>query len=187
MLRQTRTLLLILAAIVLLFVFAPAGQVASQQIDRVFVTNLPRIQQIEGEVTVEGPVHLATLVAFEEITVAPVEPTETTRLIDAGTLVTDGFPSVVLSLDGVVKGTVQKTGRVGAILVPDVESVQEAFDQRGLMHFALEATAGAISSKTPYFASAQPRHRVAFPSYRVLLYNTTDKAVDVNLYAYLTN
>ena len=28
---------------------------------------------------------------------------------------------------------------------------------------------------------------VAFPSYRVMLYNTTDKTVTTNLYAYLTN
>jgi hypothetical protein len=28
---------------------------------------------------------------------------------------------------------------------------------------------------------------VAFPRYRVFLYNTTDKTVTVNLYAYLTN
>ena len=44
-----------------------------------------------------------------------------------------------------------------------------------------------MSSHTPYFASSQPRFTVAFQAYQVYLYNTTDKTVTVDLYAYLTD
>jgi hypothetical protein len=125
--------------------------------------------------------------AFRDLTVPPVQPTDTTRLVDAGVLVTDGFPSVVLSLHGVVKGSVQKSGTIGAILIPDDELIQEAFDEQGLIHFALETAAAGVNSKTPYFASKQPRYQVGFASYRIWLYNTTDKTVTANLFAYLTN
>ena len=53
--------------------------------------------------------------------------------------------------------------------------------------FALEATATGVTGDTPYFASAQPRYSVAFPRYKILLYNTTDKTVTLDVYAYLTN
>ena len=54
-------------------------------------------------------------------------------------------------------------------------------DMKGLMHFVLEAAANGVSSKTPYFASNQPRYTVGFTAYRVLLYNTTDKTVSANI------
>ena len=117
----------------------------------------------------------------------PVRREDTTRLVDGGRLVTDGFPSVVLSLHGLVKGHVQEVGAVGAILIPDEETIQEAFEELGIMHFYLETAANGVSAKTPYFASGQPRFTVAFPAYRILLYNTTDKTVTVNVFAYLTD
>jgi len=167
--------------------FTPVGQVASQGVQQVFVTNFPRVQTVEGEVAIRGPVTLARLVAFSGITVPPVKPTETTRLVEAGTLTTDGFPQVMLSLHGEVKGEVVKSGSVGAMLIPLQPSIQEAFNEQGLVHFALQTTAAGVSSATPYFASDQPQYRIGFQAYRVLLFNTTDKTVEVNLFAYLTN
>ncbi len=187
MVRQSLTAVLALLAIAAIFVFLPTGQAVSQRIQEVFVTNFPDLQRIEGKVTVEGPVRLSTLETFRDLTVPPVHPSETTRLVEAGHLVADGFPSVVLSLHGVVKGHVARPGTVGVMLVPDQPTIQEAFEEQGQVHFALEAAAAGVTSKTPYFASNQPRYTVGFPSYRVLLYNTTDKAVEVNLFAYLTN
>ncbi len=55
------------------------------------------------------------------------------------------------------------------------------------MHFFLETAARGVTSETPYFASGQPRYTVAFPRYRVLMYNTTDKTVSASLFAYMTN
>lgn len=174
------------AALAMVLLLTPAGQAVSQEIQQVFVTNFPEVQSIDGRVSVAGPVHLAELRSYEEILVPPVRPTETTRLIEAGTLDTDGYPAVVLSLHGLTRGDVKKSGDVGAILIPVEQRIEEGFNEQGLMPFSLETAASGVSADTPYFASAQPRYVVAFPRYRVLLYNTTDKSVTVSLYAYLT-
>lgn len=173
-------------AIGLTLVLTPVGQVASQSIREVFVVNFPDPQRVEGEVSLKDPVPMSRFVAFREVTVPPVRPEDTTRLIDAGALDTDGFPAVVLSLHGEVKGEVVKAGEVGTLVVPDEEAIRRAFDERGVVHFALRAAAGNVSSATPFFASDQPRYRVGFSRYRVLLYNTTDKAVTANVFVYLT-
>ena len=164
----------------------PVGQAISSDILQVYITNWPTTQTVKGEMVVTAPVPLATEVSFLEIIVPPVPRKETTRLIEAGTLVTEGFPSIVLSLHGEVRGQVQKPGSVGVILLPDEKSIQDAFDDQGAIHFALETEAPGINSRTPYFASKQPRYTVAFSSYKILLYNTTDKTVSANLYAYLS-
>jgi hypothetical protein len=170
----------------LLYVVARTPVVADG-LSEVFVTNFPAVQTVDGEVKIRGPVRLAELVSFNDVLVPPVRPTDTTRLLDAGVLQTAGFPNVVLSLHGQVKGSVARRGEVGAILLPAREPIQQAFNEQGLVHFALDVKAPDVSVETPYFASTQPRYTVGFDAYRVLLYNTTDKTVTVNLYAYLTN
>ena len=177
----------LLAAAGMLFVLAPSGDAVSQRIAEVFVTNFPDLFRVEGVVRVDGPVRLSTEESFREIIVPPVRRAETTRLVEAGTLSTQGFAQLVLSLQGQVKGEVNRPGGVGAILIPDEQSILDAFNDRGLFQFGLEVEAGGVAADTPYFASSQPRYYVGFPSYRILLYNTTDKTVTVNLYAYLTN
>lgn len=179
-------MLLGFAAVLTLLLLAPTGRPQSDDIRQVFVTNFPDPQRIKGEVTVATPIRLAELASFRNILVPPVQPSETTRLVSAGVLTTDGFPALVLSLHGQVKGNLVKGGSVGAILIPNEEPIQQAFQEQGLTAFALEVRAGLASSAS-YFASEQPRHVVAFPSYRVLLYNTTEKTVSADLYAYLTN
>jgi hypothetical protein len=187
MVRRSVIAVLALGAAALVLSLLPTGEVASQSVRQVFVTNFPDIQRIAGEVVVEGPVRLSKSLRIENLTVPPVERDETTRLVDAGVLEMEGFPEVVLSLHGVVKGHVGRPGAVGAILLPDEVTIQEAFREQAVMHFYLETAAEGVSSKTPYFASRQPRYTVAFPRYRVLMYNTTDKTVSANLFAYLTN
>ena len=176
-----------LGLVALVLLFGPIGEIASQAVQQVFVTNFPALQNIKGEVEITQPVPLSALVSFEQITVPPVKPSDTTRLVEAGTLQTNGFPRVVLSLHGQVKGSVLKVGDVGVMLIPEQEMIQEAFNEQGLVHFAMNAVARGVSTATPYFASSQPRYTIAFQAYRVLLYNTTDKTVTVNLFAYLTN
>ena len=185
--RRTLIATLVLATALVVWFFTPFSDVASQRIQQVIVANWPTKWMIDGEVSVKNPVRLSKLVSFEDILVAPVRPTDTTRLIDAGILETDGFPSVVISLHGFVKGDVKQPGEVGVILVPDEPTIQEAFNEQGLVHFSLRAESQGVSSLTPYFASNQPDFNVGFQSYKVLLYNTTDKTVTANVFAYLTN
>jgi len=154
-------------------------------VQEVIVTNFPGTQRIEGSVTVDGAVRQASFVSLEELEVPPVSRDDVQRLIDAGLLETEGFGAVVLSLTGGHKGRMKVAGNVGVILLPDVESVQRVFVDRGHMQYPLEVIAPAILD-VPHFHSDQPRFVLGFPRYRVLLYNTTDTTVTVNLYAYLT-
>ena len=185
--RRTLSAVALFVCAGLLLFLTPTGQTLSQSIERVIVTNFPAVQSITGEVRVQGAIRLAETVTFKEIIVPPVKPSDPTRLVEAGKLVTDGFPNVVLSLHGVVRGEVKNSGDVGAILIPDDRMIQDAFNEMGFMHFSIEAVAAGVSPKTPYFASNQPKHTVGFQSYKIFLYNTTDKTVTVNLFAYLTN
>lgn len=175
------------AAIVAVWVLTPFGEVVSQSIESVIVTNFPDVQRVSGEVRVTGPIQLSRMERFEDILVPPVRPEETTRLVEAGTLKTAGFPKVVLSLHGLVRGELKQIGDVGVLLVPEEAPILQAFNEVGQVHFALQAIAGGVTHRTPYFASTQPAYQVGFQAYRVFLYNTTDKSVTVNVYAYLTN
>ena len=169
------------------FVLAPAGKVAADGIQQVLVTNWPGVFAVEGTVSIKAPIKTGQLVARRDVVVPPVFPKDTTRLINAGTLDCDGFTQMVLSLQGQTKGEVVRPGRVGAILIPDDEPIVRAFDEKGLTQFELELEATNVSSSSTYFDSNQPRYPIAFPRYRVYLYNTADKSVTVNFYAYMTN
>jgi hypothetical protein len=48
-------------------------------------------------------------------------------------------------------------------------------------------TASLPAGSSQSFSSNPIRHIIGFPRYRVRLYNTSDKTVSVNLFAYLTN
>jgi len=168
------------------FLLWPAGAAVSQSIQEVFVTNWPAVQAIEGTVRLDGPVRLSETVRRTDLVVAPVGPRDTTRLVEAGAIDVAGFGHVTLSLFGITKGEVGRSGTVGAILIPDQETVVQAFHERGETLFALEVLAAGVSAASPYFASTQPRLQVGFPRYRVYLYNTSDKTTDVELVAYLT-
>ena len=161
--------------------------VQQQQITPVLVTNFPDPHRVRGTVKIEGPVRLASLVEFEEILVPPVRRSDTTRLVDAGVLVTSGFPNVVLSLHGAVNGDLTRSGNIAAVLIPDEESIMTAFDEEGLAHFSLKVSAVGARGGIAHFASDQPKYTIGFDAYRVFLYNETDKTVTANLFAYLTN
>ena len=186
--RRPRAVVPILLIMTLLLAFTPAAPPRSQEdVQRVFITNFPQTQQVTGMVAIDGVVRHATVQHLKDLLVAPVGPKETTRLLPAGTLTTDGFTSVVLSLNGQTKGRALRAGSVGALLIPDEETVTRAFEEEGLFQFPMEIKASSVPGASLYFASEPRRFTVGFPRYRVLLYNTTDKTVNVSLHAYLTN
>ncbi len=164
-----------------------APPATSQEVSFVRVTNFPPIQEINGAVEIEGPLRLAQLVVLREITLPPVRSDESTRWVDAGVVETSGFPNIVLSLNGEIKGELMKSASIVAVLIPTEESVVDAFDQEGVVQFGLNVSATGETGAKPYFASDQPRYTVGFDAYRVYLYNETNKTVTVNLFAYLTN
>lgn len=150
------------------------------------MTNFPMTQRVNGAVAVEGVVHQAALTSLREIEVPPVAPTDVRRLIDGGVVPTDGFGAVVLSLAGQPKGMVRQKGQVGAILFPDEEPIVHTFEEKGLIQFPMEVRADVPVSAANFNSDLQ-RNMVGFPRYRVMLYNTTDRTVSVDVYAYLTN
>ena len=176
----------VLLAVVVLAVLAVLVAAAGREVLDVQVLNFPDPQRVRGVVTIEGTIRHADLVRLPDIIVPPVKPTETTRLVSAGTVVTDGFTHAVLSLNGITKGDALKGGVVGAYFLPEEESVARSFIEAGQVQFPLEVIA-QTAPLGAYFASKPERQVLGFPSYRVLLYNTTDKTVTVNLFAYLTN
>jgi len=170
----------------LLFFLAGAGP--ADEIQKIFVTNFPSLQQVSGTVSVEGTIRHGAPRHFKEIIVPPVNPGEVSRLISAGTIEADGFTSVVLALNGQSRGKLPlKSGVVGAILVPDEESVLRVFEEDGKAQFPIEIKTAALTGSSTHVASEAQRFLVGFPRYRIWLYNTSDRTISANLYAYLTN
>lgn len=173
-------------ALMLLFLTLPAAGAADEAIRAVRVVNFPAVQKVQGEVTIPVAVPHASLVSLRDVTVPPVEPSERGRLIDAGVVAAEGYTGVVLSLSGRAAGRALRSGAVGAYLIPDEETVMQAYEEDGLLQFPIEISAPLTQGTSRMHASQQERRTLGFPRYRVRLYNTTDKTVSVNLFAYLT-
>jgi hypothetical protein len=185
--RGSIAVLLLLAGLAAGAWLTSAPPATSQEVSFVRVTNFPAVQKIDGKVEIDGPIRLAKLASLREITLPPVRSDQTTRWVDGGVVETGGFPNVVLSLNGEIKGELTKPGSIVAVLIPTEKSVIDAFDEKGVVQFALNVAAMGQTGAQPYFASEQPRYTVGFDAYRVYLYNETDKTVTANLFAYLTN
>ncbi len=185
-----RRLLLTITAVAaasLLFVLLPSGRAFSQQILEVVVNNFPEVQTVSGSVAIPEPIPHSAMFRQLEVVVPAIPRNETTNLIEADELLNaDGFTHVVLSLQGTVKGTLGRAGQVGAVLLPAEEAVDRAFNDEGAMQLPLEVFA-VLSRKEVVTFSAQERLQIGFPSYKIYFYNSTDKAAEVNLYAYLTH
>lgn len=178
------TLAAALAAILFL-TLPPWGTAHSLPPDEVVVTNLPAVQQIEGNVSVVGTIRHAVTGRRVNLIVPPVDRNATADLVELEPIDTDGFTAVTLSLHGQVRGRVLRAGSVGAILVPDETSVLEALNQRGIFTFPLEV-ASTLANKEETDFSVEKRFPLGFPRYRIYLYNSTDRTVDAHLYLYLT-
>lgn len=179
--------LAVLVVLTLAVVPWSGGTGDAQDVAPVEVVNLPSVQKVQGTVSVGEPIPQTRLVRFRNVVVSPVGRGDTTSLVEAGSVKTDGFTHVVLALRGEVQGKLAREGMVGAILLPEEEPVVRTFEQAGLYQFPLTVTATVRARDRGYFASEPARTELAFPSYRIFLYNETDRSVEVDLYAYLTN
>jgi hypothetical protein len=77
-------------------------------------------------------------------------------------------------------------GAVGVLLVPDVPEVTTALRTYGILQFELGVEAPVSTSKAGLFSSQPTTFRLAFPRYRVLLYNAAQKSAEATVYAYLS-
>ncbi len=145
------------------------------------------VEPITGEVSVKGPIPQGQAVILRDLEVGPVSKKEYLRLEKGGTVSAEGFTTMVVSLAGMQRVSPTKGGEVGAILLPAEDLPLRAWEEHGQKLFALETHARSEPNALPYFASEPLRAVVAFPRYRVLLYNESDRTVSVTLYIYLTN
>jgi len=180
-------LIVLVIAAAAAFVLSPPGTAIAQEVQSVIVTNFPKVFTVAGSVAIDGPVKHGKFAALRDVTVSPVNPKDTVRLIQGGIVESNGFTTMVLGLQGQIKGEVFRPGTVGVFLLPDESSIVSAFEEKGLMQFSTEVTAPGVSAASAYFASTATRVPIGFPRYRTYFYNTSDKTVTVNLYAYLTN
>jgi len=178
--------ILVVLSLALLLLALPVKGAADDPVRPVRVINFPPVQRVQGDVTVPVAIPHSQLVGLKDLTVPPVEPSERGRLIDGGIVVAEGYTGIVLSLSGRAAGRALKAGEVGAYLIPDEETVTRAYEEDGLLQFPLEIRAPLTQGTDRMHASQQSRQTLAFPRYRVRLFNTTDKTVNVNLFAYLT-
>ena len=159
----------------------------SEELLDVFVTNFPELQRVSGSVSVDGTIKHSNFEKIEEIVIPPIGPADPRKLIDGGTIATDGFTSLVLSLSGQPGGKAFQAGAVGVILTPEEEAITKVFKEEGKAQFSIEVEAAVEAGPTKSFTSEPTRMLIAFPAYRVWFYNTTQKSVKANLFVYLTN
>ena len=162
----------------------PVARADGESPTAVRVTNLPEVQAVSGGVTITEPVP-QTNFQVRRALVGPAELRDTAHLTEGGTLSSSGFPYVTISLGGGLQGRGQP-GTVGVVLIPDLPDVAEALRTYGVLQFPLRLEATVAPSEAGLFSSESATFRLAFPSYRVLFYNTTPKAADTTLYVYLS-
>jgi hypothetical protein len=125
-------------------------------------------------------------VAFPRTQVAPVQRSETGRLVEAGTIDTDGFKELVFSLGGEFKEGVPASGRIGVLLLPDNDVVLGLLRNENQFIFPLEAIYEVKPGQPAMWVSPQQTARIAFPRYRVFMYNETSSGAEVALFLYKT-
>jgi len=121
-------------------------------------------------------------VEFESQIVPPISRDDTTQMIEAGTIETEGFSELVFSLGGEFKKNVPESGKVGVILIPDEEPFIFLMETEGKFAFPLEVAVPVTGERM--FISEQNVARVAFSRYRAYLYNESNSTAHVVLYIY---
>jgi hypothetical protein len=123
--------------------------------------------------------------AFEGQSVSPhIASTDTQRMLEVGTVETDGFSELRISIAGEFKEAVPRSGTVGAILVPDINPFIYLLEQEGKIVFATEVKVPVDGQSGAIFYSEAVPAKVAFPAYRIYLYNDTTSSANVNVYVY---
>jgi hypothetical protein len=183
--KKTLTAVGLVSIGLLLYAIASTGAVGAQDLMRALVVNLETPHPVTGTMSVSGTIQHARVVRVNDVIVSTARRQEPPQWVEAGTVDTDGFTSVVVSLQGQLKGSIARNGSVGAILIPDEEPILQALTE-GVVQLPLEVTA-EVSPSSEFFSGSRPSLTVAFPRYRVFFYNTAGQTVSANLYLYLTN
>ncbi|HEX4440446.1 MAG TPA: hypothetical protein VH854_10280, partial [Thermoanaerobaculia bacterium] len=126
------------------------------------------------------------LIGLRGLMIPPIERLETTNLIDAGTIDTDGYTHVTLNLAAELKGHASKRGVIGVMLIPDVQPFEKAYRILGWVPTSFDFVVVATPAGSSYLMAEQRTFEVGFPRYRALLYNSTGTSATVAFFAYRT-
>ncbi len=148
------------------------------------VNNFPELQQIKGSVSIEGTTKYITK---EGLVVPTSQRAELSEMLYAGTIETDGFTSLLISLQGEMRSDVYSSGTIGVLLIPDEKTILRALRDAKRVQFPIECKVHTKSGDPVYFESEQVQQRIAFSRYKMYLYNTANRAVEANIYLYLSN
>lgn len=182
----TKVFVLAGASLTLLVVLNTGAQ-SDDGFKSVSVTNFPNVQRVAGEVSVAGTVNHSEMHRWRRVVVPTVKRSDIMDGAGAGSVKTGGFTSATISVNGQTSDAAFKPGVVGVVFLPDETSVKQAFSDGSVIEFPLEATVQVIPSKSGYFSSQPVRLPVAFPRYKLYIYNTASTGVQANVYLYLTN
>lgn len=153
----------------------------------VHVENWPETHRVKGSVSVDGPMSHTKFFRKESIVVPPSRRAEPSEMAHAGTIDSDGFTAITLSLQGEVKGGSAGAGTIGVLLVPDEEPILRAFREARRLQFVIECQSNQKNGDSIFFNADQVHQRLTFPRYKVYLYNTMNRTVEANLFMNLTN
>ena len=123
-------------------------------------------------------------VSFERESVSQIPRTDTALFQEIGTIETDGFTEMRISIGGEFKDVVPKTGTVGVVLIPDIKPFPYLLENEGHIVFSVEANVTVGAQTGALFFSEPVVAKVAFPAYRVYLYNDTTSVATVSVYVY---
>jgi len=124
-------------------------------------------------------------VGLEIKNVPPTPRSAVTQLFDAGAVDTDGFRDMVISFGGEFKESLPTSGRVGAILIPDHEITDQLLRNEGVFVFPTEIEYKVDDTiQGQFFMSGSIQTKVAFPRYRVYLYNETTSGASMSVFVY---
>jgi hypothetical protein len=181
-----RRSLLVAGGVSLLAVLTPVRSGSADppsQPSPVAVTNFPTVQPVSGRVTVTDPIP-QTRFETRKALVPTAALADANHWTEAGAIDCAGFTFVTLSLGGGLKGAGQ-AGSVGVVLLPDVPDVLEALRTYGVPQFPLSVEAAVPPTPSGLFSSESKTFRLAFPRYRVFLYNSTQRTAEATVYALL--
>jgi len=125
-------------------------------------------------------------VSYDSVNLPPTARSDTTQLLEIGSIDTDGFSDLIFSLGGEFKEGVPTSGRIGVVLIPDIDLFDYLLRNEGEFVFPLEAIYEVGPLNSAIFISPQQTAKIAFPRYRVYLYNETTSGTSVVLYVYRT-
>ena len=101
----------------------------------VHVNNFPELQQIKGSVSIEGTTKFITR---EGLVVPTSQRAELPEMVYAGTIETDGFTSLLISLQGEMRSEVFSSGTIGVLLIPDEMPILRILRDAKRIQFPIE-------------------------------------------------